>query len=66
MEDLVTAYFMELGAGSVNQLQLLTERGLATAVNNFVDRDDKDAIASIFKWAFHICCLFFFVIEKKM
>ena len=49
-EDLVAEYFSELGGGSKQQLQLLTERGMAAAVTSFVDRDDKHAIESIMKW----------------
>lgn len=49
VEDLVAAYFNELGGSNDQQLQLLTERGLAGAVTSFVDRDDKDALQIIMK-----------------
>lgn len=44
VEDLVQQYFQELQEDSENQLQLLSERGLAHAVGQFIDKEDRDAI----------------------
>ncbi|XP_045604272.1 LOW QUALITY PROTEIN: double-strand break repair protein MRE11 [Procambarus clarkii] len=48
VEDLVEQYFASLEEQH-QQLYLLTERGLAGAVRSFVEKDDKDAIKTIFQ-----------------
>nr|XP_053643704.1 double-strand break repair protein MRE11-like [Cherax quadricarinatus] len=48
VEDLVEQYFAGLEDQN-QQLFLLTERGLASAVRSFVEKDDKDAISEIVK-----------------
>jgi len=47
---MVRDYFNELDISSENQLRVLSERGLAAAVSNYVDKDDKDAMACIYEY----------------
>ncbi|XP_042860565.1 double-strand break repair protein MRE11-like [Penaeus japonicus] len=48
VEDLVEQYFSEL-EDQRQKLFLLSERGLAKGVNTFVEKDDRDAISTVFK-----------------
>nr|XP_027228098.1 double-strand break repair protein MRE11-like [Penaeus vannamei] len=48
VEDLVEQYFSEL-QDYTQKLFLLSERGLAKGVNTFVEKDDRDAISTVFQ-----------------
>lgn len=48
MEDIVQEYFEGL-ENDMHKMRLLSERGLAYAVNQFVEKDYKDAIQLIFE-----------------
>ena len=62
VEDKVKEYFSQLELDDKKQLKLLTERGLSTAVSDFVDKDDTHAIADTFKWVLSINFLILFKI----
>ncbi|GAB1601038.1 double-strand break repair protein MRE11-like isoform X1 [Argonauta hians] len=48
VEDIVRKHF--LNAESNKKLQVLTEKGLGQAVNEFVDKEEKDAISELVKY----------------
>ena len=52
MEDLISQYFVEAGKGNAderkkNEMKLLGVKGVGSAVNRFIEKEDKDSIGCI-------------------
>ena len=52
MEDLISQYFTEAGKGNIeerkkNEMKLLGVKGIGSAVNRFIEKEDKDSVGCI-------------------